>query len=91
MLSLLIGLPAITAYVGIAGALLAGRENSSLLSVLLAAPLIIPTLIFGIAAAQSYPQTGVDAAEWRILFGLSLIALAIALPAIIAALLANLE
>lgn len=90
-LSLISGLPAIAIYTALSGALLCGRQNSGFFSIILAAPLLIPILIFGISAADSIPNIGIAAPELRILLGLSLIAFGIGLPAIIAALHANLE
>ncbi|WP_409433728.1 heme exporter protein CcmB [Litorimonas sp. RW-G-Af-16] len=91
MLSLLIGLPAVTFYMGVSAALLCGRQSGGFLTILLTAPLLIPTLIFGVAAANAFPDFGWAASELRILLGLSLISVALGFPAIIAALSANLE
>lgn len=90
-LSLIAALPAIAVYTALSGALLCGRQNSGFFSIILAAPLLIPILIFGISAAENIANIGIAAPELRILLGLSLIGFGIGLPAIIAALLANLE
>ena len=89
--ALIIALPALAIYVSISGALLCARQSGGFLSIILTAPLLIPTLIFGVAASQAYGQAGLQASEFRILAGLSFIAIAIGLPAIAAALGANLE
>ena len=90
-LALLLALPAIAMYVAVSGALLCSRQSGGFLAIILTAPLLIPTLIFGVAAAQSFPQAGLAAAEFRILAGLSFVSIAIGLPATAAALTANLE
>ncbi len=91
IISLLIGLPAVAIYMGLSGALLCGQKTGGFLAILISAPLMIPTLIFGVAAAKAFPDSGIMAAELRILFGLSLVSVALGFPAIIAALSANLE
>ena len=90
-LALLLALPAIAIYVAVSGALLCAKQSGGFLAIILTAPLLIPTLIFGIDAAQSFSDTGLAAAEFRILAGLSFISIAIGLPATAAALTANLE
>lgn len=99
--SLIAGLPAVAAYITISGALLCGRNSGGFLAIILTAPLLIPTLIFGIAAAQGFADhaptdvnsviSALTALEFRILTGLSLISVAIGLPASAAALAANME
>lgn len=91
IISLLIGLPAVAIYMGLSGALLCGQKTGGFLAILISAPLMIPTLIFGVAASKAFPDSGIMAAELRILFGLSLVSVALGFPAIIAALSANLE
>ena len=54
-------------------------------------PFLIPLLIFGLGAVDAYPESGLDALEFRALIGLSLIAIAVGVPAATAALNANLE
>ncbi len=90
-LALLIALPAIAIYVAVSGALLCAKQSGGFLAIILTAPLLIPTLIFGIAAAQNFSDAGIAAMEFRILAGLSFISIAIGLPASAAALSANLE
>ena len=71
-------------------AILTGRQGGFLI-VLITAPFIIPLLIFGIEAINGYQSSGILALEFRVLIGLSLIAIAVGLPAASAALKANLE
>lgn len=89
VLSLLIGAPAITAYASVTAALLAGQRSGGVLAVILTAPMLIPVLIFGIEAASVFPDQGLGAVQFRILAGLSFIAVALGLPATMAALAAN--
>jgi len=91
MLTLAIAAPALAAYVTLAGAVLCARIGAGFLAVLLVMPFLVPLLIFGLDAAQSFQLEGWTAVEIRILAGLSLISIAIGLPATAAALRANLE
>lgn len=90
-LSLLFAAPALTAYGVMSGAVLAGRPQGGFVSVLMTAPFLIPILIFGVAAIDSYPVHGLSGLEFQALAGLSLIGCAAGLPAASAALSANLE
>ena len=83
--SILIASPALISYGAFAAACLVGYRGNGVLLVLLAAPIIIPLLIFGVAAVDSYSVNGLGAIEFQALTGLSLIACAIALPAAAAA------
>lgn len=89
-LSLLIAAPAIAAYGVMSSALLA-RRSGGFLIILISAPLLVPVLIFGIAAAAAFPERGIMAFEFRALLGISLIACAVGLPAASAAISAHLE
>lgn len=89
IISLLIGGPAIIAYASVTAALLAGQRGGGVLAVILTAPLLIPVLIFGTEAAVAFPTDGLAAVQFRILAGLSFIALSLGLPATVAALAAN--
>lgn len=89
VLSLLIGGPAIIAYASVTAALLSGQRGGGVLAVILTAPLLIPVLIFGTEAALAYPAEGMAAVQFRILLGLSFIAVSLGLPATVAALAAN--
>ncbi len=89
VLSLVVGGPALIAYASVSAALLCAQRGGAVLSVLLSAPLLIPVLIFGVEAAESYPALGLGAVQFRILAGLSLLALALGGPATVAAISAN--
>jgi len=84
-------IPALAIYGVLSSAILAGRQGGGFLIVLITTPFLIPLLIFGIEAVESYTKSGLGAAEFRVLIGLSLIAVAVGLPAASAALKANLE
>jgi len=88
-ISLLIALPAIASFTVLAGALTGGRGKGSFLAIFISAPLLVPILIFGIAASEAFVISGWSAVELRILLGLSLLALALSIPAIAASLSAN--
>ena len=90
LLSLLLASPALVIYGVFCSAILTGRQGGFLI-VLITAPFIIPLLIFGIEAINGYQSSGILALEFRVLIGLSLIAIAVGLPAASAALKANLE
>ena len=90
-LSVLFAAPALAAYGVMSGALMARRGKGGFLIILISAPFLIPVLIFGLAAVDSYTRFGIGAYEFRALAGLSLIAMAIGLPAASAALTANIE
>lgn len=89
VLSLLIGGPAIVAYSSVTAALLSGQRGGGVLAVILTAPLLIPILIFGTEAAAAFATDGVGAVQFRMLAGLSFIAVALGLPTSVAALAAN--
>ncbi len=90
-LSALFAAPAFSAYGVMAGALMAQGGKGGFLIILISAPFLIPVLIFGLAAVDSYGRFGIGAYEFRALAGLSLIALAVGLPAAAAAMRANIE
>jgi len=83
--------PALSIYGVFASAMLAGRQGGGFLIVLMTTPFLIPLLIFGIEAIDGYAQSSLYTLEYRVLLGLSLIAIAVGLPAASAALKANLE
>lgn len=89
VLSLLIGAPAIVAYASVTAALLAGQRSGGVLAVILTAPLLIPVLIFGTEAANAFAIEGLGAVQFRMLAGLSFIAVTLGLPTSVAALAAN--
>lgn len=89
VLSLLIGGPAIVAYASVTAALLSGQRGGGVLAIILTAPLLIPILIFGTEAASAFATDGLGAVQFRMLAGLSFIAVALGLPTSVAALAAN--
>jgi len=91
VLSLIIAAPALTIYGVLSGAILAGRRGGGFLIVLITTPFLIPLLIFGLEAIENFTKSGLAAIEFRVLIGLSLIAIAVGIPASAAALNANLE
>jgi len=91
VLSLIIAAPALTIYGVLSGAILAGRRGGGFLIVLITTPFLIPLLIFGLEAIENFTKSELAAIEFRVLIGLSLIAIAVGIPASAAALNANLE
>ncbi|MEP3891819.1 MAG: heme exporter protein CcmB [Hellea sp.] len=91
IMSLLLAAPALAVYGVLSSAILAGRRGGGFLIVLITTPFLIPLLIFGLEAIESYTKSGLTAVEFRVLIGLSLIAIAVGIPAAAAALNANLE
>ena len=91
MLSVLIGAPAIIAYGVLAGALIAGQKNGGFLVVLLTLPFMVPIVIFALSGIEAYPAAGVLNSQFQALSGISLIALAVSVPAASAALSAYLD
>ena len=89
VVSLLVGLPALAAYASFTAALLCSQRGGGVLGVVLTAPLLLPVLIFGVDAAQAWPVAGPAAVEFRILAGLSLIAVAVGGAGTVAAIAAN--
>lgn len=89
MMSLIIGAPALAVYAGFTAALLCAQRGANILGVIITAPLLVPILLFGIEAAQSFPEAGLGTLQFRILAGLSCIASALGVPATMAALAAN--
>lgn len=91
MLSLIYAAPALIAYGIMTAAIMAGRPQSGFLSVIITAPFLVPVLIFGLAAIDSYTVSGLSALEFRALLGLSFIGCAVGFPAASGALSAHLE
>ena len=91
MISLCLAAPALAIYGVLSSAILAGRQGGGFLIVLITTPFIIPLLIFGVEAINGYAQSALAAPELRVLIGLSLISIAVGLPAASAALKAHLE
>lgn len=86
MLSVLIASPALMIYGTFASAYLTGLRGTGILLALLTLPLFVPILIFGIGSVMRYEESGLRAVEFKALAGLSLIAIAVGIPAITAAL-----
>lgn len=91
MISLCLAAPALAIYGVLSSAILAGRQSGGFLIVLITTPFLIPLLIFGIEAINGYAQSALASPELRVLIGLSLISIAVGLPAASAALKAHLE
>ena len=89
VLSLLVGGPTLIAYASLTAALLSAQRGGGVLAVILTAPLLIPVLIFGTEAASAFAVDGLAAVQFRILAGLSFIAVAVGVPLCVAALAAN--
>lgn len=89
LLALLCALPGLAAFTALAGALTGARGKGGFLAIFISAPFLIPLLIFGVAASQAYQNDGLAAVEFRALIGLSLMALALSIPASAAALSVN--
>ena len=87
--ALICALPGLAAFAGLAGAITGARGKGGFLAIFISAPLLIPILIFGVAAPESYHINGLAALEFRALIGLSLFALALSIPASAAALSVN--
>jgi heme exporter protein CcmB len=66
-------------------------QKGGFLAIFLVAPLLAPILIFGVMAAENFIAVGWAATELRVLAGLSLLSLAVSIPASAAALFANVE
>jgi len=91
VIALLCALPGLAAFTALSGALTGARGKGGFLAIFIAAPLLVPLLIFGISASNSFVDLGVAAMEYRVLAGLSLLSLAVSIPASAAALKANVE
>lgn len=89
VLALLCALPGLAAFTALAGALTGASGKGGFLAIFISTPLLIPLLIFGVAASQTYEASGLAAVEFRVLIGLSLLALALSIPASAAALSVN--
>jgi len=81
--------PGIAAFTALAAALTGSRGKGGFLAIFISAPFLVPILIFGVAASRAFVVSGWTAVEFRALIGLSLLALALSIPASAAALAAN--
>ncbi len=89
--SILIASPALICYGAFSGACLVSYKGGGVLLVLLTVPVLLPLLIFGVSGSIRYAQLGLHATEFQALAGLSLIAIAVGIPASAAALNITLE
>lgn len=89
LIALLLALPGLAAFTALTGALTGAQGKGGFLAIFISAPLLVPLLIFGVAASQTYQTNGLAAVEFRALIGLSLLALALSIPASAAALSVN--
>lgn len=91
MLSLLIGAPALISLGVLSAAILSGSRNSGFLLALLTLPFFIPIVIFAIGGIKLFPSMGMWNSGFLALAGISLVSIAVCLPASVAALNTNLE
>ena len=91
MLSLCCALPGLAGFTALAGAVTAAQSKGGFLAIFISGPLLIPLLIFGTAATYGYVDSGLATPALRVTLGLSLLSLAISIPASAAALKANLD
>jgi len=90
-LSVLIGGPAIIALGVFSAALMSGQRNAGFMTLLMTLPFIIPVVIFALSGIEKYPNEGLGSAEFIALAGITLISLAVCIPAGAAALNSNTE
>lgn len=91
MATLIIATPGLTVYGVFSSAIAAKIPGGSFFIVLITSPFLIPLLIFGLESMNSASDVSIFNSELRVLVGLSLIAIAIGLPASAAALKTNME
>ena len=84
--SVLTASPALICYGAFSSACLVTYKGGGVLLVLLSVPVLLPLLIFGVSASIRYEQFGLAITEFQALAGLSLLSLAIGIPAAAAAL-----
>lgn len=89
--TLIIATPGLTVYGVFSSAIAAKIPGGSFFIVLITSPFLIPLLIFGLESMNSASDVSIFNSELRVLIGLSLIAIAIGLPASAAALKTNME
>jgi heme exporter protein B len=87
----LIASPALICYGAFSSACLVGYKGGGILLVLLTIPLLVPVLIFGLSGGIRYELNGLASLEFQALAGLSLIAMAVCIPAATAALNSTME
>ncbi len=81
LLSVILGGPAIIAYGIFSGSIVAKEGNAGFLVILIALPFLVPVLIFALGGIASYRENGLWNLEFQALSGISLIAIAAAIPA----------
>lgn len=91
MISILIGSPALIAIGVLSAAILSGSRNAGFLLTLLTLPFFVPVVIFGIEGINNFPANGIWNNAFLALSGISLISVAVCIPASAAALNTNLE
>ncbi len=91
LIALLLGTPSLLVYGTFAGVCLISYRSGGLLLILLTVPLMIPTLIFGLSAVDSYAADGIINPPFKALAGISLLSVGLGIPAIAAALKTHLE
>ncbi|MEE9271665.1 MAG: heme exporter protein CcmB [Robiginitomaculum sp.] len=84
--SILIASPALICYGAFSSACLVSFKAGGTVLALLTVPIILPLLIFGISGVNAYENAGLMAIEFQALTGISLIAIALGIPATAAAL-----
>jgi len=89
IIALICTVPGLAAFTALSGALAGARGKGSFLAIFISAPFLVPLVIVGVAASNSYASSGWTAVEFRALIGLSLLALAVSIPASAAALAVN--
>lgn len=90
-LSILIGAPSLMAYAIVAAALLSGHGSRGFLMSLIVLPFVVPVLIFALEGIEAFELEGLWNTGFQALFGVSIIAVTIAIPAASAALAANMD
>lgn len=89
IIALFCALPGLAAFTALAGALTGAHGKSGFLAIFISTPLLVPILIFGVSATQSFEISGLATLEFRALIGLSLLACTLSIPASAAALAVN--
>ncbi|MBC6402430.1 MAG: heme exporter protein CcmB [Hyphomonadaceae bacterium] len=90
-LSVLVAAPALIFYVLMTAAILSRQRTGGFIAVIMVLPFLIPILIFGVAAAESADSSSLYSVEIKALLGLNLISMSVGIPAIVAALKANIH
>ena len=91
MISILIGSPAMIALGIFSASILSGSRQAGFLLALLTLPFFVPIVIFAIGGINAFPEIGFWNTGFIALMGISLVMVAICIPASVAALQSNLE